>query len=448
MSNRVLLIGSGGREHAIAHALSRSSQVEKIYCAPGNAGMGAIGELVSLNCDNHSDVVAFIEKNNIQLTVIGPEAPLVAGLADAIRAKNHLVVGASARAAQLEGSKIFAKKFMAKYGIPTAEFREFSNPQEAKSFVQSKEGKEFLVLKADGLAAGKGVFVCHRSSEVLSAIKEVMEDKKFGDAGTRIILEKKLLGPEVSVMALTDGKTILPFPASQDHKRLGEGDKGPNTGGMGAYTPTPFYDDPVRVKVQNNVFDNFLRGLQSEKLDFRGIIYFGLLITEKGPQVLEFNVRLGDPETQVILPMIESDLVEAFLAVAKGNLQEAHLHQKVGAVCTVVLTSGGYPGSYQKGHVISGIEQAISDKDVFVYHAGTNKEGGAILTNGGRVLNVTAFGNDLEEALLKAYKAANKIKFKNMFFRDDIAWMAVKTPGFYKKIKQLRSNNGKQIQYV
>jgi phosphoribosylamine--glycine ligase len=443
---KILILGSGGREHAIAHFIRASEHVDKIYCAPGNAGMGLEGELVALDPKDHKAILTFVQEKNIYLTIIGPEAPLVAGLADALRAENHLVVGPSQKAAQLEGSKIFAKKFMDKYGIPTAPFKAFDNADDAKKFAQSQDGKDYLVLKADGLAAGKGVFVNNTTGEVLSAINQVMVDKKFGDAGSHIILEKKLLGPEVSVMGLTDGKTLLPFAASQDHKRAYDGDNGPNTGGMGAYAPTPFYNDSVRVKVQKDVIDNFIRGLKGEDLDYRGIIYVGLILTQEGPQVLEFNVRLGDPEAQVILSLVDTDLFDKFEAVAQGDLGSTPMGIKAGAACTVVMSSGGYPGSYEKGFQIRGLDQAQKKGQVYVFHAGTEQRVHEILTNGGRVLNVTGVGADLETAVVRAYQGVKKISFKNAFFRHDIASRAVDNKDLYQKIKRMRNQNDQELE--
>ncbi len=439
----VLVIGAGGREHAIVEALSRSEKVGKIYALPGSDGMGQLAERVNLNPADHAAVRAFIKEKDVKLTVIGPEAPLVAGLSDEIRADGRLCVGASKAAAQLEGSKLFAKNFMVKYGIPTAKFKEFTNADDAKKFARSTEGRSFRVLKADGLAAGKGVFVTHSTDDLIRAIDTVMVQKKFGDAGARIIIEETLKGPEVSVMALTDGGTVLPFPASQDHKRVNNNDKGPNTGGMGAYAPTPIYDDRTRMQVNADVIENFVRGLRAEKLDFRGIIYFGLMLTPTGAKVLEFNCRLGDPETQAVLPLIDSDMYDCFLAVAEGKLSRVRLERKNMSACTVVLASGGYPGAFQSNLPILGLEDA--DKEgVLVFHAGTKKEGEKFVTTGGRVMNVTGLGPTLECAVVKAYQVVKKIYFKHMHYRTDIAAQALKDKTIQVKIGRMKTRKLKE----
>ncbi|MFN0117941.1 MAG: phosphoribosylamine--glycine ligase, partial [Elusimicrobiota bacterium] len=305
---------------------------------------------------------------------------------------------------------------------------------EAKEFVLSAAGKNFKVLKADGLAAGKGVIVAKSTDELIEGITDILDKKKFGDAGNQILLEELLTGPEVSIIALTDGKTILPFPASQDHKRIFDHDEGPNTGGMGAYSPTPFYDSSTRLVVEKEIIERFVSGIQNENLDFRGIIYFGIMLTPKGPKVLEFNVRLGDPETQVILPLVKSDLYETFLATAKGELSKAHFQLFSGAACTVVLASGGYPGNFEKGFEIIGLDKVKNKKNVTVYHAGTKNLNGQILTDGGRVLAVTGWGKSLESAVVKTYQTIKKISFKNMQFRKDIAGKALKNKRISKRI--------------
>lgn len=434
----VLVIGGGGREHAIARSLKASPQVGALFCAPGNAGMARFATLVDLDLNDFDLVAKFIEQNKIHLIVIGPEAPLVAGLSDALRIKGHLVVGASQKAAQLEGSKIFAKEFMIKYGIPTADYRMFENSAEAKAFAQSAQGKKFRVLKADGLAAGKGVVVAKSIDEMVEAIEEILDGNKFGKAGNKILIEETLKGPEVSLMAMTDGKTILPFPSSQDHKRVFDGDQGPNTGGMGAYAPTPFYDESTRVLVDKYVIQNFLRGLAIEKLDFRGIIYFGLMLTKQGPKVLEFNVRLGDPEAQVVLPLIKSDMYEAFVALAEGSLEKVRLERHNGSACTVVMASGGYPGEFKKGFPIDGLETVEKENSVFVFHSGTKHLGNRIVTNGGRVLTVTGLGKTLDSAVVRAYQGVKKISFNKVHFRNDIAGKALKNKKISKRIRHMK----------
>jgi len=441
----VLIIGSGGREHALAWAVSKSPAVEKVICSPGNAGMAQLGQCVELDLKKQDSVSRFISENKIKLAIIGPEAPLVDGLADYLRSEGHLVLGAGRIAAQLEGSKIFAKNFMAKYGIPTAPFRVFDDPRKAKDFALSKEGERFLVLKADGLAAGKGVLVAETPEDIVTGITQMMEEKKFGAAGEKIILEEKVNGPEISVIALTDGKTVLPFPASQDHKRVFDGDRGPNTGGMGAYAPTPFYDDQIKLQVEKLVIENFLKGLAAEGIEFRGIIYFGLMATFQGIRVLEFNVRMGDPEAQVVLPLIKSDLYEAFLAVAEGRLSGVQFEHRPGAACTVVMASGGYPGDFSKGFCIFGLEDVEKAGQVYVFQAGTKKGDQGIMTSGGRVLAITGLAGDLSKAVVRAYQGVKKIWFQEVHYRNDIAAKALKNSSIYDKIKKMKPRYAKEF---
>lgn len=440
----VLIIGGGAREHALAWSLRLSPHVGDLFAVPGNAGIGQIGTQINLDINDHSAVLRFLDEKKIALTVIGPEAPLVAGLADVLRAKGHLVVGAGTSAAQLEGSKIFAKSFMSKYGIPTADYRTFDDAAEAKAFAKSQEGRNYRVLKADGLAAGKGVILASTTDEMCAAISDTMEQKRFGAAGDKILLEETLKGPEVTLMALTDGKTVLPFPSCQDHKRIYDGDKGPNTGGMGAYAPTPFYDDLIRVKVEKEIIQNFVRGLNSEGMDYRGIIYFGLMITKTGPKVLEFNVRFGDPEAAVVLPLIKSDMFEVFTAVANGELSKVNLQIKPSFACTVVMASGGYPGTFQTGLPISGLERIGRDGNVIVYHAGTKSASQGIITSGGRVLTVTGVGKTLESAVVRAYQGVKKISFSDAHFRNDIAAKALKNKKISTRIKQMKIRHRKE----
>lgn len=443
--HKVLVIGGGGREHAIARSLTHSPQVGQIFCAPGNGGMSSVGQIVDLKVSDNKAVIKFVKDNGIALTVIGPEAPLVAGLSDDLRAAGHLVVGASKQAAQLEGSKIYAKNFMKKYGIPTADFKTFDNYDDAKKFATSPEGKNFKILKADGLAAGKGVFVTQTTEELLSALKEVMSDRKFGEAGSKIVLEETLVGPEISIIALTDGKTVLPFPAAQDHKRAFDGDKGPNTGGMGAYAPTPFYDDHTRMMVEKHIVANFIHGVAGEGLDFKGLIYFGLMLTKTGPKVLEFNVRFGDPEAQTILPLVESDIYEAFVAVAKGELSKIRLQIRSASACTVVMASKGYPDTYETGFPINGLDDVERKGQVYLCHAGTKAQPPKILTAGGRVLNVTGVGKNLDIAVVRAYQGVKKVAFKNQFFRNDIAGKALKNKNLSNRIKRMKLKHAETV---
>ena len=415
----ILLIGSGGREHAICRGLRKSAQVGKIYCAPGNPGMAQIAECVTLPPGNDA-VAEFAEKNGIGLVVVGPEAPLCEGVADAVRAKGIPVFGPSGAAARLEGSKDFSKAFMVKYGIPTAAYATFTDPEKAEAYIRSEYAAgRGVVVKADGLAAGKGVIVASSPEEALNGVRECFAGA-FGKAGYRVVIEELLEGEEASILALTDGKTIVPLVSSQDHKRQLDGDRGPNTGGMGAYSPAPVVTPALMEEVRRSVLDNFLRGIREEKLDYRGIIYAGIMVTKNGPKVLEFNVRFGDPETQAVLTRFDGDLADTLLKTANCELEKADLVWSPEPAVCIVLASGGYPASVDKGHEISGIEAAERDGAI-VYHAGTALKDGKLVNSGGRVLGVTARGSDLREAVRKAYEAVSKISWTGMQYRKDIA---------------------------
>ncbi len=415
----ILLIGSGGREHAICRGLRKSAQVGKIYCAPGNPGMAQIAECVTLPPGNDA-VAEFAEKNGIGLVVVGPEAPLCEGVADAVRAKGIPVFGPSGAAARLEGSKDFSKAFMVKYGIPTAAYATFTDPEKAEAYIRSEYAAgRGVVVKADGLAAGKGVIVASSPEEALNGVRECFAGA-FGKAGYRVVIEELLEGEEASILALTDGKTIVPLVSSQDHKRQLDGDRGPNTGGMGAYSPAPVVTPALMEEVRRSVLDNFLRGIREEKLDYRGIIYAGIMVTKNGPKVLEFNVRFGDPETQAVLTRFDGDLADTLLKTANCELEKADLIWSPEPAVCIVLASGGYPASVDKGHEISGIEAAERDGAI-VYHAGTALKDGKLVNSGGRVLGVTARGSDLREAVRKAYEAVSKISWTGMQYRKDIA---------------------------
>ena len=418
----ILLIGSGGREHAICRGLRKSKQVETIYCAPGNPGMAQIAECVALPSDNES-IADFAEKKKVGLVVIGPEAPLCQGVADAVRARGIPVFGPSGAAARLEGSKEFSKAFMVRYGIPTAAYAAFADREAAEAYVRSEYAAgRGVVVKADGLAAGKGVIVASSLEEALDGVRECFSGA-FGNAGSRVVIEELLEGEEASILALTDGKTIIPLVSSQDHKRQLDGDRGPNTGGMGAYSPAPVVTPALMEEVRHCVLDNFLRGIQTEKLDYRGIIYAGIMVTKNGPKVLEFNVRFGDPETQAVLTRFDGDLADTLLKTADCELEKAELVWSPEPAVCVVLASGGYPASVDKGHEIHGIEEAEKD-GVIVYHAGTAVRDGKLVNSGGRVLGVTARGKDLQEAVKKAYEAVSKISWTGMQYRKDIAHRA------------------------
>jgi len=419
---KILVIGSGGREHAIVHALARSPKVKKLWCAPGNAGIAQEAECVHIQADNIRELFAFARDNHVDLTVVGPEGPLVDGLVDHFRHGGLTVIGPTKTAACLEGSKSFAKNFMHKYGIPTARYEVVPNLQKGSYLLSHWKGP--CVVKANGLAAGKGVKVCRDAAEAKEFLFEVMEKEMFGSAGSTVVLEECLHGEEATVMAFCDGQTLVPMPASQDHKRLLDNDEGPNTGGMGAYAPAPVVTPTLLKRIENEVFKPFLKGIQEEKFDFRGIIYFGLMITPAGPQVLEFNTRFGDPETQVVLPLLESDLLDVLLAVADKRLTTASVRWKKKSALCLVLASAGYPGSYEKGKVIHGLGTKQGDS-VNVFHAGTQRTADGIMTSGGRVLGVTGLADTLEAARDKAYKAADAISYEGKISRKDIGAKAL-----------------------
>ncbi|MBI5573174.1 MAG: phosphoribosylamine--glycine ligase [Elusimicrobia bacterium] len=412
----ILVIGSGGREHAIIWKLKQSNNIEKIFCIPGNGGISKIAECIDRNILDFKYISEFVIKNKIDITIVGPELPLSEGIVDYFKEKNLNIFGPDKKSSQLESSKIFAKRFMSKYNIPTASFEVFDNYEEAKKYLQSPiSNLQSFVIKADGLASGKGVFVCDSKKDAEDAVKKVLVDKMFGTAGEKIIIEEKLTGQEASLMALCDGKTILPLIPSQDHKRIFDDDKGPNTGGMGAYAPARILDESTAKKI---IFDNFLRGIKEESLNFKGVIYAGIMLTDKGISVLEFNVRFGDPETQVVFPLLKTDLAELVSAVVDGKLNNYKIDWGKGSCISVVLSAGGYPGKYEKGKEIFGLD---SIDDAIVFHAGTKFENGGYLTSGGRVLSVSAVDSTLKGAISKVYKNVEKINFEGMHFRRDIA---------------------------
>lgn len=423
---RILLIGGGGREHALAWKLVQSPNVEKLYAAPGNPGMALLQkcECINLNVDDLEGVADYAEEKSIDLTVVGPEAPLVAGLADVFKRRGLPVFGPSKAAAQLEGSKAFSKELMAKYNIPTAFFKICEDIEAAKAYVEEKGAP--IVVKADGLAAGKGVVVAMTKQEALDAIDDMMGDHKFGAAGARVVLEEYMEGEEASLLAFTDGKTVVPMIAAQDHKRVFDGDEGPNTGGMGTYAPAPVMTDILRLKATELVLKPVVAAMAKEGTPYQGCLYAGLMIKGDSVKVVEFNCRFGDPETQVVLPLLDGDLAEIMLACATGTLEKVEVawHDKA-AVC-VVMASGGYPESYEKGKEITGLAAAEEDKDVVVFHAGTKEADGKIVTSGGRVLGVTAVDASIKAARDRAYAAVEKIAFEKNFYRKDIAWRALK----------------------
>ncbi len=422
---KVLVVGSGGREHTISWKLAQSESVEKVFCAPGNAGIALDVECVNIGVSELDKLADFAEAKEIGLTVVGPEVPLCAGIVDVFNERGLKVFGPAKAGAELEGSKSFAKDFMNKHNIPTARSQVFTTEQPAVDYVNSEfeAGEKGIVIKADGLAAGKGVFVALNREDAIAGIKECFSGS-FGESGYRVLIEECLFGEEASILALTDGKTIMPLASSQDHKRLLDGDGGPNTGGMGAYSPAPVVDDALMAKVDEEVLQRFLKGIQEDDLYFRGIIYAGVMVTEKGIKILEFNVRFGDPETQAVLYRLESDLADAMLKTAEGRLDEVELQWSDDTAICVVMASGGYPATYEKGHTISGIEAADAT-GAKVFHAGTSVENGNIVNTGGRVLGVTAKGKDIVEARKNVYNAVEKIDWTDTFYRKDIAYRAL-----------------------
>ena len=423
---RILLIGGGGREHALAWKLVQSPKVEKLFAAPGNPGMALLQkcECINLNVDDLEGVADYAEEQSIDLTVVGPEAPLVAGLADVFKRRGLPVFGPSKDAAQLEGSKAFSKELMAKYNIPTAFFKICEDIETAKAYVEEKGAP--IVVKADGLAAGKGVVVAMTKQEALDAIDEMMGDHKFGAAGARLVLEEYMEGQEASLLAFTDGKTVVPMIAAQDHKRVFDGDEGPNTGGMGTYAPAPVMTDVLRLKATELILKPVVEAMAKEGMPYQGCLYAGLMIKGDSVKVVEFNCRFGDPETQVVLPLLDGDLAEIMLACATGTLNKAEVAWYNKAAVCVVMASGGYPESYEKGKEITGLAAAEEDKDVVVFHAGTKEAEGKIVTSGGRVLGVTAVDSSIKAARDRAYAAVEKIAFEKNFYRKDIAWRALK----------------------
>ncbi|MFN3739737.1 MAG: phosphoribosylamine--glycine ligase [Thermodesulfovibrionales bacterium] len=420
---KVLVIGGGGREHAIVWKLSQSDLVDKIYCLPGNAGISEIAECVELSPGDFSSVIDFVKYEWIDLTIVGPEEPLAKGIVDAFQKEGRSIVGPCERAAQLEASKVFAKDFMKRHNIPTAPYRVFTSYLHAEDYIKFKGAP--IVVKADGLAAGKGVFVAKTIDEAIEAVRLIMKEQIFGKAGERVIVEDCLDGEEASFMAFTDGKTIIPMVSSQDHKRVFDNDEGPNTGGMGAYSPAPVVTEQVRRKIMSRILMPLMKGLRQDGIEYRGIIYAGLMIKDGEPYVLEFNCRFGDPETQPVLMRMRSDLMKICLAITEQKLDETRVQWKKEASVCVVLASKGYPGKYEKGTVIQGLEMLKGRKDIMVFHAGTSYNNGNIVTSGGRVLGVTALGKDIKDAVKRAYSAVELIKFDGMHYRKDIAKRAI-----------------------
>ncbi len=416
---KILIVGSGGREHAIAWKISQSPLAEKIYCAPGNAGIAEVAECVDIGAMEFDRLVSFAKEKAIDLTIIGMDDPLVGGIVDVFEAQGLRVFGPRKNAAILEGSKAFSKDLMKKYHIPTAAYETFDDPRKAEEYL--KTAKFPIVLKADGLALGKGVLICNTLEEALEGVKTIMLDKKFGSAGNHMVIEEFMTGREVSVLSFVDGKTIKTMASAQDHKRAKDGDQGLNTGGMGNFSPTPFYTKEVDDFCRKYIFQPTVDAMAAEGREFKGVIFFGLMLTPEGPKVLEYNARFGDPEAQVVLPRMENDMVEVVEACIDGRLDQIDLKFKEDAAVCVVLASDGYPVSYEKGLPIRGLENFKGKDGYYVFHAGT-KFGpeGQVLTNGGRVLGVTALGKDLKEARKNAYEAVDWVDFDNKYYRHDI----------------------------
>ena len=415
---KVLVIGSGGREHAIVTSVARSPRVDKIYCAPGNAGIAALAECVPIGAMEFDKLVAFAKEKSIDFTIVGMDDPLVGGIVDVFEAEGLKVFGPRKNAAILEGSKAFSKDLMKKYHIPTAAYENFTDPEEALKYLET--AKMPIVLKADGLALGKGVLICNTLEEAKEGVRTIMEDKKFGNAGNTMVIEEFMTGREVSVLSFVDGKTIRTMTSAQDHKRAKDGDQGLNTGGMGTFSPSPFYTDEIADYCMENIYKPTMAAMKAEGREFKGVLFCGLMITPQGVKVLEYNARFGDPEAQVVLPRMKNDIIDVFEACIDGTLDQVELEFEDNAAVCVVLASDGYPVSYKKGYPISGLE-TFKDKDgYYVFHAGTKFEDGKVVTNGGRVLGVTATGKDLHEARANAYKATEWITFENKYMRHDI----------------------------
>lgn len=415
---KVLIVGGGGREHAIAEKVSKSPRVDKIYCAPGNAGIESVAECVDIKVMEFEKMADFAVANGVDFVIVGPDDPLVGGIVDVFEARGIKVFGPRKNAAILEGSKAFSKDLMKKYNIPTAAYESFDNAEDAIEYL--KGAKMPIVLKADGLALGKGVLICNTLEEALEGVSTIMVDKKFGTAGNRIVIEEFMTGREVSVLSFVDGKTIKTMTSAQDHKRAGDGDTGLNTGGMGTFSPSPFYTKEVDDFCKKYIFQASVDAMAKEGREFKGIIFFGLMITKDGPKVLEYNARFGDPETQVVLPRMENDIIDVMEACIDGTLDSVDLKFADNAAVCVVLASKGYPESYDKGIEMTGFEAFDGKDDYYCFHAGTAKKDGKIVTNGGRVVGITATGSDLKSARAKAYEATKWIDFSNKYCRSDI----------------------------
>jgi phosphoribosylamine--glycine ligase len=424
---KVLVVGGGGREHALIWKIAQSSGVRKIYCAPGNAGIVQMAECLPISADDVKGLAAWAEKEKIDLTVVGPEAPLTLGIVEDFRARGLRIFGPSRKAAEIEGSKAFTKELMKKYGIPTGESETFTDPGAAVRYVKAKGAP--LVVKADGLAAGKGVIICRKVEEALSAVELILVQKAFGAAGAKVVVEEFLEGEEASFLAFTDGENVLPLPTSQDHKAIYDNDQGPNTGGMGAYSPAPVVSEKIHREVMEKIMIPTVRGMAKEGREYQGVLYAGLMIKDEKARVLEFNARFGDPEAQPLLMRMKSDLIPVLEATIDKKLAGQKIQWEERPSVCVVMASGGYPGSYEKGKPISGLRDAAKVRDAFVFHAGTALKGGRVVTNGGRVLGVTALGSGIQEAIQRAYEAVAKISWEGVYYRKDIGRKAIQRMG-------------------
>lgn len=423
---KVLVIGNGGREHAIVWKLAQSPKINKLYCTVGNAGIENLAEIVNIKANDIISLADFVIKEKIDYTFVGPEVPLALGIVDYFNAKNLKIFGPSKKGALLEASKTFSKDFMKKYAVPTADYYSFNDFKSAKDFLDNKwEENKKVVVKADGLAAGKGVVMCQNRKEAQLAIEQMMLSKVFGDSGSKIVFEEWLEGEEVSVLLFTDGKSFEIMPPAQDHKRIGEKDTGLNTGGMGAYAPAPIATEKLLKDIKENIVPKILEGLQKEKIEYKGVLYIGFMIVKNQPYVLEFNCRFGDPETQVILPLLKTDLFDIMVRTIEGNLGNLKIEWLNKSAVTVVVASGGYPEKHINGYQILGLD-LVKPEDAIIFHAGTKKENGKIVTSGGRVLAVSAIADDIKSTVDKVYKSVEKVKFEKSYYRRDIAWRVLK----------------------
>ena len=423
---KVLVVGSGGREHALAWKIKQNPQLEQLYCAPGNAGTAQLAQNVPIDAEDIDGLLDLGVSQHINLTVVGPEGPLVAGIVDRFQQQGLRAAGPSREASRLEGSKAFAKDFMKRHAIPTSGYQVFDQLETAETTLKNDVSQFPVVLKADGLAAGKGVFICPDLATSLEALGCIMQERKFGASGDRLVIEEFLEGEETSFMVFSDGVNVLPMVPSQDHKAICEGDQGPNTGGMGAYSIDAILSEELRRKVLDEIIHPTIKGMAEEGNPYQGILYAGLMMTREGPKVLEFNVRFGDPETQVILPRMESDLLDLLYAMAEGNLENVDIRWNKNAAVCVVIAAKGYPGSYEKGQEISGLDMAGEDENTIAFHAGTTLKDGKTVTNGGRVLGITSVAPTLQPAIMRAYEGVNKIHFEGMYCRRDIASKGLK----------------------